>query len=283
MKPIFFALGVAMMAVAAPRAARAQTNIQALVDRSTLALEEMLAPDSSNQAAQMLPNARAVMICPRIFEASFIVGGSGGQCVLVARAANGTWSYPAFYAIGSGSIGLQLGLKDSELVLLVMTDHGLKALLESQFKFGADASAVVATLGGGVQGATTTAVGADIVGYTKSRGAFAGLSLQGSVLSSRMGWDQAYYGRAVGATGIVMRMEVSNPGAEPLRALLTRYGTAQPAALGPTAAGGVPPQPPGVGYGQPGAGYGQAGAAPGPVSLAPSTPVQQQSLPPPSR
>lgn len=270
------AAGMVASVVGAPSAARAQSNVQALVDRSTLALEEMLAPDSSNQAQQMLLNARAVMICPRIFEASFIVGGAGGRCVLVARAANGTWSYPAFYGIGSASVGLQLGLKDSELVLMVMTDRGLHALLESQFKFGADASAVVATIGGGVQGATTTAVGADIVGFTKSRGAFAGLSLQGSVLSARLGWDQAYYGRPVGAPGIVLRMEVSNPGAEPLRALLTRYGSGQPAGSAPMAPNGAPPQPPPSGYGQP-------GAAPGSASFAPSAPVQQQSLPPPSR
>ncbi|MDE2005519.1 MAG: hypothetical protein KGI51_03035 [Rhodospirillales bacterium] len=267
-RSIYAVVALLLGAMAAP-AAHAQSEIQALVDRSTLALEEMLAPSSSDQAAKMLQNARAVMICPRIFEAGFIVGGSGGQCVLVARAANGTWSYPAFYGIGSASVGLQLGLKDSELVLLVMTDKGLTALLESHFKFGGDASAVVATIGGGVQGATTTAAGADIVGFTKSRGAFAGLSLQGSVLTSKLGWDQAYYGRAEDAAGIVLRMEVSNPGAEPLRGLLTRYGSGQ----GPAAAGTSAPSPMAA----------QAGGAPGPVSLAPTAPVQQQNLPPPAR
>lgn len=292
-----FLAALALAAVLAPPVARAQNNVQALVDRSTLALEDVLSPDSSNQAPKMLQQARAVMICPRIFEAGFIVGGAGGNCVMVARAANGTWSYPAFYGIGSASVGLQLGLKDSELVLMVMTNRGLNALLSSHFKFGADASAVVATIGGGVQGATTTAAGADIVGFTKSRGAFAGLSLQGSILNARPSWDQAYYGRPVGARGIVLRMEVSNPGAEPLRALLTRYGTAPAAPVAGAAPPGTAPQayaPPSGGYAPPaypaetgpsGAPmqYGQAAGSAAPVQLAPTAPVQQQNLPAPGR
>jgi SH3 domain-containing YSC84-like protein 1 len=288
MKRILFAVGFTLLAVAAPALAWAQSNVQALVDRSTLAIEDMMAPGASDQAQSMLQRARAVLVCPQVFEAGFIVGGSGGKCVLVARAANGTWSYPAFYSIGSASVGLQLGLKDSEIVLMVMTNRGLDALLASQFKFGADASAVVATVGGGVQGATTTAAGADIVGFTKARGAFVGLSLQGSVLTALPEWDQAYYGRPADASAIVLRMAASNPGADPLREVLTRYGSTAPAAQ----AGGYgspppnepPPNAPPPGYGAPG--YAPPAGEPAggqPVPLAPGTAIQQQSLPPPSR
>ncbi|MBW4090220.1 MAG: hypothetical protein HIU82_03795 [Proteobacteria bacterium] len=272
-------------------------------------------PGASDQAQAMLERARAVLICPRVFAAGFIVGGSGGQCVMAARAANGTWSYPAFFTIGSASVGFQLGLKDSELVMMVMTNRGLDALLSSHFKIGADASAVVATIGGGVEGATTTAVGADIVAFTKSRGVFAGVSLGGSVLSAKSDWDAAYYGRPVDTRQIVLQMAASNPGADPLRALLTRYGSAQPApppGYQPPRSqppGYQPPgyQPPGYqapGYQAPGyqpqtysgapAGtpvYGQPGGAPpsyaapngAPVQLSPNGPIQQQSLPPPGR
>ena len=130
MRRILFALGIAVLALA-PAVARAQADVQALVDRSTLALQDMMAPGASAQAQAMLQRSRAVLICPRVFSAAFLVGGSGGECVLAARAANGTWSYPAFFAIGNASVGFQLGLKDSELVLMVMTDHGLDALLSS--------------------------------------------------------------------------------------------------------------------------------------------------------
>jgi lipid-binding SYLF domain-containing protein len=266
-----------------PGMARAQGDMQALVDRSTLTLQDMVQPSSSDQAANMLQRARAALICPRVFKAGFIVGGSGGECVLAARAANGTWSYPAFFAIGSASVGLQLGLQDSEVVMMVMTNRGLNALLSSHFTFGADASAVVATFGGGVQGATTTAAGADIVAFVKSRGAFVGLSLSGSVLSERSNWDEAYYGRPVDTRAIVVRMAASNPGADPLRALLTRYGSGQPAAP-PARPGGYAEGPAGAApaYGQPV--YGQSGTGPtagAPVALSPSGPIEQQPLPPP--
>ena len=157
---------------------------------------------------------------------------------------------------------------------------------------------MIATFGGGVEGATTTAVGADIVAFTKSRGAFAGVSLAGSVLSSRANWDQAYYGRPVDARAIVLQMAGSNPGADPLRALLTRYGSTGAAGaarhgIGQRPAGLCPAgrrRPAAQGYAQPGyaqPGYGQQGAtAPSagqPVQLAPGAPIQQQSLPPPTR
>ena len=241
MKRILAALGFVLLALA-PGVARAQGNVQALVDRSTLSLQGMMEPGASEQAQAMLERARAVLICPRVFAAGFIVGGSGGQCVMAARAANGTWSYPAFFTIGSASVGFQLGLKDSELVMMVMTNRGLDALLSSHFKIGADASAVVATIGGGVEGATTTAVGADIVAFTKSRGVFAGVSLGGSVLSADSDWDAAYYGRPVDTRQIVLQMAASNPGADPLRALLTRYGSTQP----PAAPGGYAGPPSGM-------------------------------------
>ena len=284
MRRILFALGFGIL-VLSPVAAQAQGDVQALVDRSTLTLQDMMEPGASDQAQAMLQRARAVLICPRVFAAGFILGGSGGKCVLAARAANGTWSYPAFFTIGSASVGFQLGLKDSEFVMMVMTNRGLDALLSSHFKFGADASAVVATLGGGVEGATTTAVGADIVAFTKSRGAFAGVSLGGSVLNAESTWDQAYYGRPVGARAIVLQMAASNPGADPLRALLTRFGSAQPVTPPAPAAGYAPPAAVAPGYaqpvyGQPGTGAPSAGQ---PVPLSPGGPIQQQALPPPSR
>ena len=83
--------------------------------------------------------AKAVMVCPRVFKAGFIIGGQGGACVLTANRGNG-WSNPAFYGMGTGSIGLQIGVQDSQVVFIVLTEKGLNALMDSQFKIGADAS-----------------------------------------------------------------------------------------------------------------------------------------------
>jgi lipid-binding SYLF domain-containing protein len=205
-----------------PLAARAQTEQQTLVDRATLTVQDMFTPADANAQRSLLPKAKAAMICPRIFKAGFIFGGQGGNCVLVSRGPSG-WSAPAFYVMGSGSFGLQAGVQDSELVFLILTDRGLQAVLDSQFKIGADATIAVATIGAGVEGDTTAALRADIVAFALNRGLFAGISLQGSLISSKSEWNREYYGRPLGAPQIVMQNEASNPGAAPLREVLTRF------------------------------------------------------------
>jgi lipid-binding SYLF domain-containing protein len=214
-------LGLATPAVA-------QQDQQALVDRAALAVQEVMGSGDRPQDAQdYLRRARAALVCPRIFRAGFIIGGEGGSCVLVGRDGGGSWSSPAFYTMGAGSIGLQIGVQDATVVIMVMTDRGLNALLNSQFSFGAEAALSVATIGGGIQGATTTAAGADIVAIARSRGLFAGMSLQGNVLTYLPDYARAYYNRDVSARQIVVGMEVHNPGSDPLRAMLMRFGTRQ--------------------------------------------------------
>ena len=205
-----------------PLAARAQTEQQTLVDRATLSVQDLFGPDAATTARSLLRQAKGALICPRIFKAGFIIGGQGGDCVLVSRGQGG-WSAPAFYEVGSGSIGLQIGVQDSELVFLVLTDRGLHAILDSQFKIGADANIAVATLGAGLEGDTTAALRADIVAFAKSRGLFAGISLQGSIISSNSDWNQGYYGRPLAAQQIVIQGEASNPAAAPLRETLGRF------------------------------------------------------------
>ena len=298
MRRLFLSL-TALFCLAAPAAARAQGDQQTLVDRATLSIQEMMTQGVSDEPQNALRNARGVMICPRIFKAGFIIGGEGGGCVLLARAANGTWSYPSFYGMGSGSVGLQIGIQDSSLVMMIMTERGLNAVMDSQFKLGANASIAVATVGGSVQGATTAAVGADIVAFEESRGLFGGVALEGSIMSLRSDWNQAYYGQPYAARQVVVQMVAVNRGADPLREVLTRYGSAptlQAAAPPPPPYAAPPPAQQGPGYApaypppvQQGAGYAPAYPPPGqgaggqPVSLQPSGPIQQQSLPPPPR
>lgn len=280
---------IAVVASLAPGLARAQGAAQTVVDRATLAVQEMMTQTVSQDPRMSLQRARAVMICPRVFKAGFIIGGSGGDCVLLARAGNGTWSYPAFYGLGSGSIGFQIGVQDSAISMMIMTGRGLNAVMDSQFKLGADASVAVATVGGSVGGATTAAVGADIVVFAESRGLFGGVSVEGSIMSLRSDWNERYYGQPYSARQIVEQMVAANRGADPLREVLTRFGT------GNTMPVNAPPPPPPMGGPvQTGPGYapaypptnqGYGGQSQGnggqPVQLQPSSPVQQQSLPPP--
>lgn len=258
-----------------------QQQQQQLVDRATLAAEDVLAwKQNGGEAQRFLSRAKAVMICPSIFRMGFLFGGSGGGCVLLARDGNGSWSAPAFYSMGSGSFGLQAGVQDAELVMFIMTHKGLTAIMDSQFKFGADASVAFATLGAGMEGSTTAALRADIVAIEKAEGLFAGISLQGSVMSSDSVGNRAYYNQPVGPEDIAVAMRVNNPGADPLRATLMRFGTA----ASPSASPGNGPGPGPAPYGQAPYGHGRYGPPPaadnGPMQIAPNAPVQQQSLPP---
>jgi lipid-binding SYLF domain-containing protein len=213
---------LAALLVLLPYVAHAQTDQQALVDRATLTVQEMFSASDARDALSLLRRAKAAMICPRIFKAGFILGGSGGGCVLTARTEAG-WGNPAFYSMGSGSFGLQAGVQDSQVVLLILTERGLHAVLDSQFKIGADASIAVATLGAGVEGSTTAALRADIVSFAKARGLFAGISLQGSILSSESSYDRAYYGQPLAGQQIVLGGAGNNPGTAPLREMLAKF------------------------------------------------------------
>jgi lipid-binding SYLF domain-containing protein len=227
MRPImlFSALLLAMFGFSG--SVRAQADEQALVDRATLTLQEMMGPaDNTGDAKALLRNAKGVMICPRVFRAGVIVGGQFGDCVLAARDGGGSWSSPAFYNLVSGSLGFQAGLQDAQVVMLIMTQKGLNAMLDSQFKFGAEAGVAFATLGRSIEGATTAAVGADIVTIARTRGLFAGITLEGALLSADSDKMRAYFGREMAARQVVVAMEAHNPGSDPLRGALMRLGAA---------------------------------------------------------
>jgi lipid-binding SYLF domain-containing protein len=223
MKRLLLAATLLVAPVLAPLAADADSP-QHLVDSATLSLEDIMGGAPGTQAQQFLEKARAVVVCPSIFRGAFFVGGEGGGCVMVARGASGSWSNPAFYTLGSASFGLQIGVQNAEVMMLVMTTNGLNALLNSQFKFGADAGLTVATLGAGVNGSMSTGLKADILTISKTQGLYGGISLAGSILGSDSGTDQTYYGSSVDARQIVVDMEGSNQGANPLRATLAKYG-----------------------------------------------------------
>jgi lipid-binding SYLF domain-containing protein len=239
---------------------------QALVDRSALTVQELLIEEHDRlDASAALARARGVVVCPRTFRAAFFGGGEGGGCVLLARDAAGSWSSPAFYAMGSASFGFQAGIQDSQTLFLLMNDRAVEAVLRDQFKLGADASLAFATFGGSVEGATTTAFGADIMAFSRSRGLFAGLAVDGTVMNPQPEWNAAYYGRPIEPREIVVNMAAHNPGADPLRAALLRFG-----GQGSTAAAGPAP----------------VAAAPASTGAAPrsqSASVSRQALPPPPR
>jgi hypothetical protein len=125
------------------------------------------------------------------------------------------WSYPAFYTIGSLSLGLQAGADASELVLLIMTERGLNAMLSTEIKAGADISIAAGPLGRNAKAQT-----ADVLAFGRAKGVFGGVSVEGAVIEPRNYWNSAYYGKAVGPADILLRRSVRNRQAEPLRNLM---------------------------------------------------------------
>jgi lipid-binding SYLF domain-containing protein len=200
--------------LAAP-AANAQSDQQAVIDGAQKTLSDLRHDKAFGNARKLLPRARAVMIVPKLLKGGFIVGGEGGEGVVMVRKPDGAWSAPAFYAIGSASFGLQAGLEQSQMVLLVMTQKGVNGLLTDQFKIGAQAGITVATLGSGVEGAIGGATPPDIVVWSSSAGLYGGLTINGSVIRPQPDDDKAWYGRAL-RTRDILYGNVSNPRAAPL-------------------------------------------------------------------
>jgi lipid-binding SYLF domain-containing protein len=194
---------------------------QAIVERSTMALEQMRKNPRFAGMEPYLQQARGVMIFPRLVKASLILGGEGGNGVLIARKADGSWSDPAFYSVGASSVGLQIGYQRVTVVLLIMDQPTLERALHSSFVLGAKAGATL----GNVDDLDHTQGGvmsANIYQAVEAEGAFAGVSLDGYVISARSHHNRDYYGRTVSPREILIDGSAQNQSAQPMRALLTR-------------------------------------------------------------
>lgn len=171
-----------------------------------------------------MKNAKAVFVVPELLKGALFVGGEGGSGVLLARADNGVWSYPAFFDMGAGSFGLQVGAQSSELMLIVMTGKGLSAILDNKVKLGGDLSAAVGPIGEGVEASTTTNMGADVIAYSTNKGAFLGASVDGAVIWADHADNMAYYDNtAATPKNIVLNGQYANPHADKLRELLASF------------------------------------------------------------
>lgn len=171
--------------------------------------------------AKHIPGARAVVVLPTVIKAGFIGGGESGNGVLLARRDDGSWGYPAFYTLGAASFGLQAGIQDTEVVLVVRSDKALNAIIEHQGKFGADLGLTVGVIGVGMEASTTTNFGADILAFANAKvGIFGGASIEAGALVRRKDLNEAYYAAGAKPRAIIFGKKYSNAGADPLRAAL---------------------------------------------------------------
>ena len=203
--------------LAAP--AQAQSEQQKLVNESSTTLSNFLRDPDMTWLQNNIGRARAVLIAPQIAKAGFIFGGSGGRAVLLARdQASGKWAGPAFYTMATASVGFQAGVSVSENVTLVMTEKALNSLMSSSVKAGGDASVAAGPVGAGAK----SDIVADLVTFSRAKGVYGGLNLDGTVIAISNDWNKAYFGKEVLPPDILIRMSVHNKQADPLLASVTK-------------------------------------------------------------
>jgi lipid-binding SYLF domain-containing protein len=227
-RPVAAALIVAVLvAMAMPAWADDAMEAKQLVERAKLSFEGMVVAPEMDGLRDLIRTAKGVFIAPQVLRGAFIFGVSGGSGVFFARSElPGKWSGPAFYTIGGVSFGFQAGADASEVALLAMTDRGVNAMLSTSVKLGADASVAAGPVGVGVRGATAN-VSVDLVSFSRAKGLYGGVSLDGAVVATRSALNAAYYGKDVSTQDILIRGSVSNPEAAPLIELIKKTADAK--------------------------------------------------------
>ena len=211
---------IALMAIASTgliaTSAHAQSDQQKLVNEAEKTLSNFVRDPDMTWLQNNIGRAKAVLIAPQIAKAGFIIGGSGGHAVLVAHdPKSGKWAGPAFYTLATASIGFQAGVSVSEAVTLVMTEKGLNSLLANSMKIGGDASVAAGPVGAGAK----SDVVADFITFSRSKGVYGGLNLDGTVISITNDWNELYFQKkGILPPDILVRMTAHNKGADSLLA-----------------------------------------------------------------
>jgi len=195
------------------------------IDASTTVFNEIMSAPDKGIPQDVLDKAQCVGIVPGLKRAGFIVGAKYGKGVLVCRTAN-AWSAPATIRIEGGSVGLQIGAGETDLVFVVMNKSGEDKLMESKFTFGGDASAMAGPVGRTAEAQTDAQMHAEILSYSRARGVFAGISLEGATLRPDNEDNREIYGRELSMREILTGAATAPPAAQPLYATLNRYTSA---------------------------------------------------------
>jgi lipid-binding SYLF domain-containing protein len=191
---------------------RAKKEDDRLANSSTVMAEILNVPD--NIPRDLLDKARCVVVMPSVLKVAFIVGGGYGRGTMVCRAGkdfSGRWGAPAMYALEGGSIGFQIGGEATDFVFLIMNGRGANSLLHSKVKLGADASIAAGPVGRTTAADTDAYLRSEILSYSRARGVFVGVSLEGSTLRPDDKANRELYGRSVTAAQIVRDSEVEAP------------------------------------------------------------------------
>jgi len=202
--------------------ADAAPRLEASADMMT---EIMSAPDKGIPQ-DLLEKSQCVVVVPGVKKIAFIGGGKYGKGFMLCRKGGGVgWSAPAAIRVEGGSVGFQIGLSETDVVMLVNSEQGAKKLLSSKFTLGADASVAAGPVGRDSSAETDAQLHAEILTYSRSRGLFAGISLQGATLRPDDDWNKELYGKAMSNSDIVLGSTAAPASASKLIALLNKYSS----------------------------------------------------------
>lgn len=215
---VVFALAACSLTFAETAAERAQA--------AATVLNEIMATPDKGIPVEILDSAKCVAVVPSLLKGGFIIGGAHGRGMATCRTANG-WSAPAPFSITGGSFGFQIGGQAVDLVMMIMNDRGMQALLTSKFKIGVDASAAAGPVGRHVEGSTDWKMRAEVLTYSRARGLFAGVTLNGNVIKQDNDSTGELYGRQVPFKTILTGAVPTPSGGDPfVSAVRKAVGTA---------------------------------------------------------
>ena len=196
-------------------------DIERLQNGATVIQEIMQAPDGG-MPQEVIANAKCIAVMPNMLKAAFVVGGAYGKGVASCRTPKG-WSAPAFFTLKGGSFGFQIGGESADIVMLIMNDQGMNNLLQSKFKLGADASVAAGPVGRHADASTDWKMRAQVLTYSRARGIFAGISLNGAIVAQHKEDTRDFYGRMVPFKTILRGNIPSPPEAELWTKVLVKY------------------------------------------------------------
>jgi lipid-binding SYLF domain-containing protein len=202
-------------------------------------MNEIMAAPDKGIPSNILSDAECVAVVPSLLKGGFIVGGAYGRGVATCRTAKG-WSAPAPFRIEGGSFGLQIGGEAVDLVMVIMNERGMRALLSSKFKVGVDASAAAGPVGRHAEGSTDWKLRAQVLTYSRARGVFAGISLNGAAIHQDKDDTRALFGHMVSFKSILTGVAAAPAGSEPFLSAVEKHAAAAKAAE----SGQKPPEKP---------------------------------------
>ena len=190
----FFAAFIALVGVAFCTDTLAGTQEVARAENALRVLKEIMQAPDKRVPANLIQDAQAIAVIPDVIKAGLIIGGRHGVGLISVKGANGTWSNPSYVSMSGGSIGFQIGVQSTDAILVFRTQRGVDSIVHGKFTLGADASVAAGPVGRDAHAATDALLKAEIYSYSRSRGLFAGVALDGSVLAIDNVANQAVYG-----------------------------------------------------------------------------------------